>query len=166
MVTEARSQEPNVEVVEFRRRYAKYFRQFNYEWLEKYFEVEPYDKIVLNDPRRNIIKLGGRILFAKVAGEVVGTCALLKHSDTMYELAKLAVPERCQGRGIGRRLIESAIARARTLGAKTLILATSDLLTAANRLYESMGFEYVDTSVIGPLPYKRETVVMAKRLEE
>ena len=57
-----------------------------------------------------------------------------------------------------------AIDKARALGANTLVLATSRLLQAANHLYESLGFQYADLSVIGPLPYKRETIVMAMKL--
>jgi len=153
-----------VKIVGFQRRYARHFRDLNYEWLEKYFEVEPYDRIVLNDPQKQIINLGGYVLFARVKAEVVGTCALLKHTERKYELAKMGITERFRGRGIGRRLTQAAIDKARALGADTLVLATSKLLPAANHLYQSMGFQYADLSVIGPLPYKRETVVMALEL--
>jgi ribosomal protein S18 acetylase RimI-like enzyme len=153
--------EPSVEIVKFHQRYARYFRDLNYEWLEKYFEVEPYDRIILNDPQKQVIKLGGRVLFARVKGKVVGTCALLKHTDRKYELAKMAVAESFRGRGVGRLLTQAAIDKARELGADVLVLATSRLLPAANHLYESMGFRSVDQSEIGPLPYRRESIVMA-----
>ena len=153
-----------VEITGFKRRYARFFRDLNYEWLMNYFEVEPYDRIVLNDPEKQILKNGGYVFFAKVDGEIVGTCALLKHTDKKYELAKMGVTERLRGHGIGRRLVEAAIAKTRELEADTLVLATSKLLPAANHLYESMGFQYVGQSVIGPLPYKRETIVMAMEL--
>jgi ribosomal protein S18 acetylase RimI-like enzyme len=156
--------ESAVEIVEFQRRYARYFRDLNYEWLEKYFEVEPYDKIVLNDPQKQIIKLGGCVFFARVSGEIVGTCALLKHTERKYELAKMGITERFRGRGIGRRLTQAAIDKARALEADTLVLATSKLLPVANHLYESMGFQHADLSIIGPLPYKRETIVMAMKM--
>ena len=153
-----------IEIVEFKRRYARYFRDLNYEWLEKYFAVEVYDEIILNDPEKEVLRRGGYVFFARVKGEIVGTCALLKHTDKKYELAKMGVTERLRGHGIGRRLAEAAIVKARELDADTLVLATSKLLSRANRLYESMGFRYVDLSVIGPLPYKRETIVMAMDL--
>ncbi len=156
--------EVEVEIVEFQPRYAEYFRDLNYEWLEKYFEVEPYDKIILNDPQKQIIKLGGYVFFARVGEHLVGTCALLKHTERKYELAKMGVSERFRCRGIGRRLTQAAIDKARALGGNMLVLATSRRLPVANHLYESMGFEYADPSVIGPLPYKRETIVMAMDL--
>jgi putative acetyltransferase len=153
-----------IEVVEFRSSYAHRFRDINYEWLEEYFEIEPYDRIVLNDPQKQIIGLGGVVFLAQVAGEIVGTGALLKHTPVKYELAKMGVVKSFRGRGVGRRLTNEAIVRARRLGAETLVLATSKQLEAANHLYQSLGFEYVDLSVIGPLPYKRETIVMALKL--
>jgi len=154
----------SVEIIEFHKRYTRHFRDLNYEWLEKYFVVEPYDRIILNDPLKQIIKLGGYIFFARVGKEIVGTCALLKHNDKKYELAKMGVTERYQGCGIGRRLARAAVSKAREVGAGSIVLATSHLLPAANHLYQSMGFEYVDLSVIGPLPYSRETIVMAMDL--
>jgi len=153
-----------IEIVEFQSRYARYFRDLNYEWLEEYFEVEPYDRIVLNDPQKQIIKLGGYVFLARVEAEVVGACALLKHTERKYELAKMGVTERFRGRGVGRRLTQAAIDKARALGADTLVLATSKLLPVANHLYQSKGFQYADLSIIGPLPYKRETIVMAMEL--
>jgi len=155
---------PAIEIVEFQPHYARYFRDLNYEWLEEYFEVEPYDRIVLNDPQKQIIKLGGYVFFALADAEVVGACALLKHTEKKYELAKMGVTERFRGRGVGRRLAQAAIDKARAHGAGTLVLATSRLLPVANHLYESLGFQYADLSVIGPLPYKRETIVMAMKL--
>jgi predicted N-acetyltransferase YhbS len=147
--------------VDFRRRYARHFHDLNIAWLEEYFAVEPYDRIVLTDPQKNIIGLGGHILFARMDGVIVGTCALLKHSDRMYELAKLAVSPESRGHGVGRRLMQAALERAREQGAETVVLATSTKLVEANRLYESFGFSLADSSVIGPLPYQRETIVMA-----
>jgi len=163
-MTDTQLSGPAIEIVEYQPHYARYFRDLNYEWLEKYFEVEPYDRIVLNDPQKQIIKLGGYVFFARVEAEVVGACALLKHTERKYELAKMGVTERFRGRGVGRRLTQAAIDKARALGAEKLVLATSRLLPAANHLYESLGFQYADMSVIGPLPYKRETIVMAMEL--
>ena len=154
----------NVEIIEFRPKYRAAFKEINHEWLEKYFVVEPYDKIVLNDPQGQIIQHGGVVLFARLGSDIVGTCALLKHTEHKYELAKMGVLENCHGRGIGRKLISQAIKRARALGADTLVLATSPRLEAANRLYEKMGFKPADLDDIGPLPYARHTIVLSMDL--
>jgi ribosomal protein S18 acetylase RimI-like enzyme len=153
-----------IKIVDFHPRYSHLFRDLNYEWLEEFFEIEPYDRIVLGDPQKHIIRHGGCILFAQVKREIVGTCALQKHTEKKYELAKMSVSSTHRGNGIGHALARAAIERARTLGADKLVLATSKKLLAANHLYESLGFKYVDLSEIGPLPYKRESVVMALKL--
>jgi len=153
-----------VEIVEFRAKYRAAFREINREWLEKYFVVEPYDKIVLDDPQGQIIQRGGVVLFAKLGKDIVGACALLKHTEQKYELAKMGVLDNYHGRGIGRKLIEQAIDRARALGADILVLATSPKLEAANRLYEKVGFQPADFDEIGPLPYARHTIVLSMDL--
>ena len=149
-----------VKIIEFDPRYAGYFRELNYEWLKKYFEVEPYDRIVLENPVNHIIKMGGVIFFALVDNEVAGTCALMKHAEKKYELAKMAVTDKFQNLVIGRKLVEAAIEKSKQLGADKLILGTSKCLKAANHLYQKMGFDYCGLNEIGPLPYIRETVVM------
>ena len=154
----------DVRIVDYKPKYRSFFRDLNYEWLEEYFTVEPYDRIVLNDPDKHILKAGGKILFALVEGQVVGTVALLKHTPTKYELAKMAVTEQARGHRVGYRLCEAAIEKARALGATDLVLATSPLLTAANRMYEQIGFVRVDPIEIGPLPYQRHSIVMGMQL--
>lgn len=149
-----------VRIEEYRGKYRRYFRDLNYEWLERYFTIEPYDRIVLADPEKEIIGRGGAVLMALVGNEVAGTCALLKHTERKFELAKMAVTERFQGRKVGRALALAAIERARALGADTLILATSPLLEAANHLYRSVGFVPAPADVFGPMPYIRHSIVM------
>jgi putative acetyltransferase len=153
-----------IEIIEYKAKYARHFREINLDWLQEFFDVEPYDRIVLNDPHEHIIKHGGRILFARIRGEIVGTCALLKHAEKKYELAKMGVRTPFRGTGVGRLLVEAAIDKARELGADTLVLATSTKLEAANRLYHSLGFQQADPSVIGPLPYRRESIILSIRL--
>ena len=154
----------SVEIVEYKSRYSKDFHDINVRWLEAYFEIEPYDRIVLEDPFGQIIAHGGFIFFAKVGGAVVGTCALIKQTEKKYELAKMGVLEESRGLGIGRLLALAAIDKARSLGAEKVVLATSKKLEAANHLYRSLGFISVDRSQIGPLPYHRESIVMALSL--
>ncbi len=160
-MTESQKSEMQAEIIEYKPKYARYFHDINIAWLEEFFEVEPYDRIVLNDPQDHIIKQGGFIFFARVQDKIVGTCALLKHAEKKYELAKMGVSGPFRGQGIGRLLAQAAIDKARSLGADTLVLATSVKLEAANRLYHSLGFQAADRSLIGPLPYKRESIVLS-----
>ena len=165
MTDESKKQRP-VKIVKFQPEHADSFRDINYEWLEEYFEIEPYDRIVLENPYQHVINLGGFIFVALVDRKVVGTCALLKHTPKKYELAKMGVSKDYRNCGVGRKLIETVIDKSKQLGADKLILATSECLEAANHLYHRMGFEFCDLSEIGPLPYSRETVVMMLMLSE
>ena len=50
-------------IVEYDRRYGDAFLRLNCEWLEKYFRVEPIDRVILADPESTIIQPGGVILY-------------------------------------------------------------------------------------------------------
>lgn len=110
------------------------------EWLKKFFVVEPFDDEVLSNPEKYILNKGGHIYFALYGSEVVGTCALMKDSETAWELTKMAVTEKYQGLKLGRALAERVIKAFQGFGGGTLFLETNSALTPAIRLYESLGF--------------------------
>jgi ribosomal protein S18 acetylase RimI-like enzyme len=53
----------------------------------------------------------------------------------------LAVDPAARGRGAGRALVEAAIHRARADGRASIGIFTRPFMTAAQALYESLGFE-------------------------
>ena len=132
-----------VETITYDSSLAKHFVRLNRAWIEKYFTVEESDEKLFENPSK-IVEDGGEILFAKIGDKIVGTCALLKKSDDVFELGKMAVDEAYQGKSIGRKLLERAIELAREKGARTLTLETNRKLKAAVRLYERNGF-IIDT---------------------
>jgi len=77
-----------------------------------------------------------------------------------FEVAKMAVTESSKRMGIGRRLLEKAIAEARALGAHRLYLETNRTLSPAIRLYESLGFRHLPPERIVPSAYARADVYM------
>ena len=129
-----------LEIVPYQPEYREYFEALNLEWLEAQFRVEPIDRELLGDPERTILARGGHIYFARLGDEVVGTFALYRLDDARYELAKMAVTPRVQGRGIGQRLVRFAIERARELGASKLVLETNSGLAPALHVYSELGF--------------------------
>lgn len=130
-----------VEIIEWNPRYAAAFEDLNRSWIEKYFKFEKNDLRILQDPEKYIIDPGGAILFAKLNGTIVGTCALFNHGKGVYELARMAVAEHVRRSGIGRALTAAAIKKARQLGAKKLMLETfRPTLNAGIELYRSCGF--------------------------
>jgi GNAT superfamily N-acetyltransferase len=153
-----------IAIVGYEDRHADDFARLNREWLDGYGLYEEADGKQLYAPRQEIIDAGGEIFIAMKNGRVVGTCALVRMSDGMFELAKLAVDRETRGAGLGRRLSEFAIDRARELGATRVALVSSTKLTTALRLYEKMGF--VRMPLPASQPYATADVYMELELGE
>ena len=132
-----------VEILSYNPRYNNYFKTLNYEWLNRYFEVEPEDEKILSNPEKEIIKKGGEIFFARINGEIIGTCAAVKIDKTTYELAKMAVTEKAKGLQAGKKLALAVIGFAWSKKAKYVTLLTNSKLAPAINLYKSLGFEIV-----------------------
>ncbi|MDR3628374.1 MAG: bifunctional helix-turn-helix transcriptional regulator/GNAT family N-acetyltransferase [Ignavibacteriaceae bacterium] len=133
----------SVEILRYSPQYRKYFKELNYEWLNKYFKIEELDEEILSNPEEIIINKGGEIFFARINGEIVGTCAAIKIDDNTYELAKMAVTEKAQGKQAGKKLAFAVIGFAYSNEAKSVILETNSGLHSAIALYESIGFKSV-----------------------
>lgn len=58
----------------------------------------------------------------------------------------VVVDRRFRGRGYGRQLVERAIDFARTQGVELLMLTSNPARTAANTLYQAIGFERKETN--------------------
>lgn len=136
------------------------FRILNEEWITRDFVLEQNDIETLGDPETFVLSKGGHIFMAYAGVEPVGCVALIPMENGEFELSKMAVSPRCRGRGIGRRVLEHAIAQARIIGAKSLFLGSSTKLPNAVHLYESVGFRHVDPATLPPLPYHRADVFM------
>ena len=138
------SASPTVEIIPYEDiAHRQLFRDLNVAWVQRWFTMEPADYEVLDYPQENIIDSGGAILMAKLDGEVVGTCALIKVNSHLFELSKMAVAEKARGSGIGRQLGQAALEKARKLGAKKVKLYSNDILKPALRLYQKLGFQHV-----------------------
>jgi len=122
-------------------KFAEDFARLNREWLDAFALYEDADGKQLYSPRETILERGGEIYIAVKGAQVVGTCALVRLSPAIFELAKLAVSLEAQGQGLGRRLTHFAIDRARAVGAARVGLLSSTKLEKALRLYESIGFK-------------------------
>lgn len=115
------------------------FVSLNIAWIQKFFVVEEHDKEQLEHVEE-IVNRGGVILFATQSNVPVGTVALIKENDKLFELAKMAVDEAHQGKGIGRLLIEHCIKKAKQMGVEKLFLLSNKKLVPAISLYTKMGF--------------------------
>lgn len=133
----------NVHIIPYDDIYHEAFKTLNMEWLELYGLAEEPDLRVLSDPRGEIISRGGFIWVAIHDDEVIGTAALIKESDHSFELAKMSVAPGYRGLGIGRKLLETCIEKARASGATRLELFSNSQLKSALHLYERLGFRHI-----------------------
>lgn len=152
-----------LKVVTFDPAFRDEFKRLNIAWLERYFRVEPIDEVVLGDPENVILAPGGEILFALLDGQVVGTVGLKLEAPDRFELTKMAVDERWQGRGFGQYLLETALAVAREQGHERIVLYSQTELVPAIALYRKNGFIEVNEPLCGK--YARCNIKMEKRLD-
>ena len=141
-----------VEIIDYTPQYKEDFKRINVEWISTYFTLEAHEMEMLENPQGYILDKGGKVFFAKKGDEIVGTCALLKLSDTTYELVKMGVPPQYQGLGAGRKLGLKAIEAAKELGCTYLFLESNQMLIPAITMYKSIGFVEVP---MGETPYAR-----------
>lgn len=153
----------SVRIVEYTPEYQQAFRNLNVEWISKYFKMEAADYQALDHPQSHILDKGGHILVALYQEEAVGVCALIKkeHPVFDYELGKMAVSPKAQGKSIGFLLGQACLEKARSLGAKKVFLESNTLLKPAINLYYKLGFEKISGY---PSPYERSNIQMVVEL--
>jgi DNA-binding MarR family transcriptional regulator/GNAT superfamily N-acetyltransferase len=82
---------------------------------------------------------------AEQDGAQIGSVFLVKESDTLAKLRLLIVDPKARGLGVGKRLVEECVRFARQAGYSEITLWTHSILTAARRIYDSVGFRIVET---------------------
>jgi DNA-binding MarR family transcriptional regulator len=148
-------------IVDYTPEYQEAFRALNEEWITRYFRMEPADHEALDDPEKKILRPGGYIFVALYQGEPVGVCALMPHPQYEWELAKMAVSPKAQGKNIGYLLGRRVIEKARALGGNILYLESNTGLKPAVNLYYKLGFKKVTGR---PSPYERANIQMELNL--
>jgi GNAT superfamily N-acetyltransferase len=116
------------------------FGTLNSEWLTKYFRIEDQDAEAFADPKGYILDEGGVILMAETKDGIIGTGSLMAMEANVYEIAKMAVTDKCQAQGIGEKLMLALITRAKAMGATKLFIISNTKLERAIRLYRRHGF--------------------------
>ena len=155
------SEKPRLRIVTYTPDYRQAFHDLNIWWIERWFEPEPIDLEVLQDPEGTLLERGGEIWFAEYDGRVVGTCCLKVHADDVYELTKLGVDPAVHRVGAGQALCEHVIGRFLARSGRLLFLDTNAVLEPATKLYEKLGFEI--TTPPEPRHYARSNVYMEWR---
>ena len=133
----------NVTIVSFDEEYSSIFYELNKLWIEESWLLEESDKFDLLNPKESIIDKGGEIFFALIDGNVIGTVAMIRSADRIYELAKMTIEINYRGNGVANKLMDQCLNYAINNNAQQIYLITNDTLLIARNLYDKYGFKEV-----------------------
>jgi len=95
----------------------------------------------LFDIKASYFARGGRFdVVVDANGTIVGTVALLPVDERSVELRKMYLLSAARGQGLGRTMLEHAIAQAKEMGFGRITLETASVLKEAVALYTRYGF--------------------------
>ena len=113
--------------------------------LEEYgLRGDPHDTDRdLSDIEQTYFRAGGcfDVLIETAPQRIVGSIGLLPLAEGGCELRKMYLLPAVRGRGLGKFLLTHALAEARRLGFRRVVLETADVLKEAVQLYRSFGFQ-------------------------
>ncbi|HSG43189.1 MAG TPA: GNAT family N-acetyltransferase [Anaerolineales bacterium] len=86
----------------------------------------------------------GSLLLAKYKDEFAGIGCLKRLNDETGEIKRMFVSPRYRRKGLGKVMLDGLVNDARSIGYSKIRLDSPDVFKAAHRLYESMGFRYIE----------------------
>ncbi len=92
------------------------------------------------DPIAHYLAAQGAVWVAYLGGIPVGCVAMEKQAEHIAEIRRLYVDERARGRGLGAKLVQTAVEEARKLGYSSVRLDTFRSVDYASRIYLALGF--------------------------
>src|SRR5690606_5748132 len=111
-------------------------------------ELNDTDRCVV-DVEKHYFQPGGIFeVLVDANGRVVGSYGLMPHGDDCCELRKMYLYKEYRGKGLGRYMLERALAEARRLGFRRVELETASVLKEAVGLYRAYGFQPIERAGI------------------
>ena len=134
------------EIAEIRRLFRAYA-----EWLDVDLCFQGFEAELAGLPGK-YASPHGRLLLARVGGEVSGCVAVRPLEGDICEMKRLWVEPSFLGLGLGRKLAEAIVIAGRELGYASMRLDTMpDRLKAAGHIYETLGFKEIPDYYHNPL---------------
>jgi N-acetylglutamate synthase-like GNAT family acetyltransferase len=115
-----------------------YAKEYGWDHTLEAYVAPPLAKFATSQTSRE------RIWIVEKDGEIAGSIAIVESSKTEAQLRWLLLCEEVRGYGIGRLLVEEAVAFCRECGYSSVFLWTVRGLSAAAHLYESAGFQLTE----------------------
>jgi GNAT superfamily N-acetyltransferase len=94
----------------------------------------------------------GCLILGRAAEVAVACVGVRRLSADACEMKRLFVRADARGSGLGRRLAVEAVAAARRLGYRRMLLDTLETMDAAQHVYASLGFRATAAYYDNPLP--------------
>ena len=134
--------------------------------------IHPSDKMIQNS-------IDGEELYVLADGDEIAACVIANDekvdgysdvpwqidSDEVIVLHVLAVHPNYRGKGLARKLVENVIEQERKAGKKALRLDVIENNTTAEKLYQKLGFRYIQAKtlyydVVGEMTFKLYELVL------
>ena len=123
--------------------FAEEFKRLNVDWITTNFQLEESDIQFLSDPQKFILNKGGTVFIALYNNKPVGACTLLIRDGLTCELVNMVVDPQHQRQGIGYKLGQAFIEKARARGFSRIVLEGNTKMEAAVALYHKLGFQEI-----------------------
>lgn len=130
----------HIQIIDYKPDLQPYFENINKQWIAELFALEEFDRLQLENPDENIISKGGAIIFAQENDQVLGTVALSKVEEGVYEMIKMGVMPEARGKKLGLLLGQHILIKAKSMGGHKVVLYSNTKLAPALSLYRKLGF--------------------------
>jgi GNAT superfamily N-acetyltransferase len=115
-----------------------YSQEYGFDHTFEAYVAKPLAEFILTQTPRE------RIWLVDSDGVLMGSVAIVKHSETEAQLRWFLLHPALRGRGLGNRLVEEAVAFCRECGYQRVFLWTVSSLQAAAQAYRKANFHITE----------------------